>query len=103
GSSYTNYECNVGGLTAGLQLTFDFGCRDGGGACPPPVITSFVADKTIGAVPLLVNFTNLTTGATNYYWNFGDGHTSTDFNPTNLYASGGSYSVTLTAVGGAGT
>jgi PKD repeat protein len=103
GSSYTNFECNAGGLTAGLQLTYQLSCNDGGGTCPPPVITSFTADKLSGAVPLLVNFTNLTTGATNYSWAFGDGNTSTDINPTNVYVNAGSYTVTLTAIGAAGT
>jgi PKD repeat protein len=103
GSSYTNFECNAGGLIAGLQLTYQWSCNDGGGTCPPPVITSFIADKLNGTVPLLVNFTNLTTGATNYSWTFGDGNTSTDTNPTNLYANAGSYTVTLTAIGPAGT
>jgi PKD repeat protein len=103
GSSYTNFECNAGGLSAGLQLTYQWSCNDGGGTCPPPVITSFTADKLSGAVPLLVNFTNLTTGATNYTWTFGDGNASTDTNPTNLYVNTGNYSVTLTAIGPAGT
>jgi PKD repeat protein len=103
GSSYTNFECNAGGLTAGLQLSYQWSCNDGGGTCPPPVIPAFTADNVSGAVPLLVNFTNLTTGATNYTWTFGDGNTSTDFNPTNLYLNAGKYSVTLTAIGAAGT
>ena len=103
GSSYTNFECNAGGLSAGLQLTYQWLCNDGGGTCPPPVITSFTADKLSGGVPLLVNFTNLTTGATNYTWTFGDGNNSTDVNPTNLYVNAGTYTVTLTAIGAAGT
>jgi PKD domain len=103
GSSYTNFECNAGGLSAGLQFSYQWSCNDGGGTCPPPVITSFTADNLSGAVPLLVNFTNLTTGATNYTWTFGDGNTSTDINPTNLYVNAGNYSVTLTAIGPAGT
>ena len=103
GSSYTNFECNAGGLTAGLQLTYQWSCNDGGGTCPPPVIPNFTADKLSGAVPLLVNFTNLTTGATNYAWTFGDGNISTDTNPTNVYVNAGSYTVTLTAIGAAGT
>jgi PKD repeat protein len=103
GSSYTNFECSAGGLAAGLQLTYQWSCNDGGGTCPPPVIPNFTADKLSGPVPLLVNFTNLTTGATNYAWTFGDGNISTDTNPTNLYVNTGSYTVTLTAIGAAGT
>ena len=34
GSAYTQFECNVGGLSAGLQLVFQFAnCTDGGGSC----------------------------------------------------------------------
>jgi PKD repeat protein len=103
GISFTNFECNAGGLTAGLQLTYQAACTDGGGTCPPPVITGFTADTLSGSVPLLVNFTNLTTGATNYNWQFGDGNSSTDINPTNLYLNAGKYSVTLIASGPGGT
>jgi subtilisin family serine protease len=34
------FECNAGGLTNGLQLTYQQGCSDGGGACAIPVISS---------------------------------------------------------------
>jgi PKD repeat protein len=103
GSSFTNFECNAGGLIAGLQLTYQLACTDGGGTCPPPVITSFTADTLSGSVPLLVNFTNLTTGATNYNWQFGDGNSNTNTNPTNLYVNAGNYTVSLIASGPGGT
>ncbi len=44
-----------------------------------------------------VNFTNQSTGATQYLWNFGDGTTSTLANPSHTYALGGNYQVTLKA------
>lgn len=44
-----------------------------------------------------VIFTNLTTDATDYGWNFGDGSFSTEENPSHTYTSGGVYSVTLNA------
>ncbi len=37
--------------------------------------------------PTTVVLTNLSTKATNYYWDFGDGNTSTDENPTHTYAT----------------
>jgi PKD repeat protein len=72
-------------------------------APPPPVVIDFAAAPTNGLAPLLVNFTNLTTGATNYFWDFGDGNTATNQNPANSYTNAGTYSVSLSAVGGGGT
>src|SRR5262249_21994814 len=52
---------------------------------------------------LTVSFTNRSTGATNYVWNFGDGNSSVSANPGNTYSNAGSYTVTLAAVGAGGT
>ena len=46
-----------------------------------------------------VNFNNSSSGATSYYWDFGDGFGSTQTNPTHAYATPGTYTVTLTAYG----
>ncbi|WP_299118848.1 PKD domain-containing protein [uncultured Winogradskyella sp.] len=45
----------------------------------------------------LYQFTNGSTSATMYSWNFGDGNTSTDFEPTNMFPGEGTYTVSLTA------
>ena len=58
----------------------------------------FVADKTRGGAPMAVTFTDKTlNGPTAWKWNFGDGSTATDQNPTHTYTTLGSYTVTLTA------
>ena len=44
-----------------------------------------------------VIFTNTSTDATSYLWDFGDSNTSTSPNPTHTYAASGNYNVTLTA------
>jgi PKD repeat protein len=67
------------------------------------VVANFIGNTTNGFAPLTVNFTNLSTGATNYAWDFGDGHSSNATNAINTYLSAGTYSVTLTAVGLSGT
>lgn len=45
----------------------------------------------------VVKFTNKSTGATSYEWDFGDGTTSTEENPVHDYKKAGTYSVTLAA------
>jgi len=50
-----------------------------------------------------VVFTNTTTGAVSYLWDFGDGSpTSSLQNPSHLYSSYGTYTVTMTATGANG-
>jgi len=44
-----------------------------------------------------VNFTNSSSNATNYQWNFGNGNNSTVSNPSTAYNTSGTYSVTLIA------
>lgn len=43
------------------------------------------------------SFTNLSNHSTSYVWDFGDGGSSTEENPTHTFASFGIFSVTLTA------
>jgi len=51
------------------------------------------------SAPLAVTFSNITTGATSYAWNFGDGGTSTSTSPVHTYTAGGVYAVQLIATG----
>ncbi len=46
---------------------------------------------------LEVIFANYSTNATTYSWNFGDGESSTEQNPTHVYSTAGTYQVVLTA------
>ena len=46
-----------------------------------------------------VQFSNFSTGATNYVWNFGDGQSSTDFEPSHIFQSTmNGYTIHLTAL-----
>lgn len=54
-----------------------------------------VAAFTTSANALIISFTDLSTGATGWKWNFGDGVTSTVQNPVHTYASAGDYTVSL--------
>ncbi len=66
------------------------------------VTAAFTADPTAGISPLTVNFTNGSTGATNYTWNFGNSNTSNLPNPSNVFTNG-SYTVMLTTSSGSCT
>ncbi|MAB78558.1 MAG: cell surface protein, partial [Planctomycetes bacterium] len=67
-------------------------------------VADFSASPTSGTGPLTVTFTDATTpSATAWSWNFGDTNTSTLQNPTNTYATPGTYTVTLVANGPGGS
>lgn len=65
---------------------------------PPPAPTAdFAASPTAGEAPLAVVFSDQSIGdPTGWAWDFGDGTTSTQQNPTHLYPGAGTYSVRLT-------
>lgn len=51
-----------------------------------------------------VSFSDLSiNGATSWYWDFGDGNTSTTQNPTHIYQNEGTYTVVLTATNSFGS
>lgn len=52
---------------------------------------------------LKITFTNTSTGATSYSWDFADGGTSAEANPTHTYAAAGVYKVKMTATNSAGS
>ncbi|MCW8898703.1 MAG: gliding motility-associated C-terminal domain-containing protein [Flavobacteriales bacterium] len=60
------------------------------------------ADPTTGIAPLIVNFSNNSQNTTTYFWDFGDGNTSTDFAPTHTYLENGTYVVVLTSINSGG-
>ena len=60
-------------------------------------IGPLVADFETSIDDGTVQFTNLSTNAVSYSWDFGDGGTSTEENPTHNYLAQGTYNVTLTA------
>jgi PKD repeat protein len=65
---------------------------------------SFDAENIAGGSPLTVTFKNNSfEGVQSYFWEFGDGQTSTEKNPVHIYQNQGVYSVTLTVTGPAGS
>jgi len=67
---------------------------------------NFTANVTQGCAPLLVQFTNTSTGTnstTTYSWNFNNGGNSTLQNPSTTFVNPGTYTITLTATGPGGS
>jgi PKD repeat protein len=78
------------------------GCSDDGFPVPPastvPVFTYSIDNEELA--PATVIFTNMsivpeTVGTATYSWNFGDGQSSSETNPSHLYTESGVYNVNL--------
>lgn len=57
----------------------------------------FTLSVTFGTPPLLVDFSNDSEGAISYWWDFQDGNTSNDLNPSNEFLDLGEYVIELIA------
>ena len=67
-------------------------------------VANFSANVLTGCAPLVVNFTNSSTGnPTSYSWSLGNGATSTLQNPSTTYTLPGTYTVTLTVTNANGS
>ena len=69
-------------------------------SCEDPPVPTAIFSTTIDGMD--VTFTNSSTDADTYAWDFGDGGSSSDMNPVYTYAANGDYSVSLTASGEGG-
>jgi PKD repeat protein len=66
-------------------------------------VAAFTASPVSGTAPLSVQFTDTSTNSpVSWIWNFGDGGTSTEENPSHIYSNPGTYTVSLTAANTAG-
>lgn len=80
------------------QVTCEEGqvCNEGTCYDLPTAGFTFVGNGCTAACSIL--FTNTSTEATSYSWDFGDGGTSTAENPSHEYTQGGTFTVVLTAI-----
>lgn len=62
----------------------------------PTIIASFQT-PAIGCSPYTASFNNTSAGGQTFFWDFGNGQTSTSINPTTFYANPGNYRVILVA------
>ena len=73
-------------------------------AAPVKPGAAFTVSPSRGPAPLTVQFTDQSTGQVKQWkWDFGDGHTSIVQHPEHTYEIVGSYTVTLTSTGTAGS
>ena len=67
-------------------------------------VASFTASPTSGCAPLIVNFTNTSSGnISTHRWVFGNSGTSSFVNPSTTYTAPGTYTVQLTVSGPGGS
>jgi len=81
--SATNHSSNCNNALFRFNVTDDF------------PVAEFIPPAA-GCAPYHVNFRNTGRG-TAFHWDFGDGTTSTEANPSHTYSAGGIYTVTLIA------
>ena len=63
-----------------------------------PLVKARFITLAVGCVPYTANFNNTSLGGQQFFWDFGDGSTSTDANPTHFYPTIGSYTVSLKVI-----
>jgi PKD repeat protein len=83
-------------LVFGLIILMSTGCRKIKQDNIVPT-ASFSVDLTTPETNQNIHFTNQSSDADTYLWDFGDGTTSTDVDPVHYYTAEGSYTTTLTA------
>lgn len=63
-----------------------------------PNVAARFTTPSVGCAPYNAVFNNTSLAGQQFFWDFGDGSTSTATSPTHLYATPGTYTVTLIAV-----
>ena len=103
GASVQHQYASAGNYTVRLIVTTAQGCKDTAYttvSLASPPLANFYYTNTSGYT---VSFTNTSTNANSWLWDFGDATTSTQQNPVHTYAGPGTYVVSLTATGQCGS
>lgn len=112
GDGNTSTQINASNIysapgTYQVKMVADFGACKDSITKPVTVTAKPVASFTQSATgtclpPLLVGFTNTSTGSSSFQWLFGDGGTSGQASPSHNYVQNGSFDVTLIATNATG-
>lgn len=95
----TNTWSNIGNGNYQVTATDNNGCKITSlyTVLNPSVVLP-ISNFTVDQFDLMMDFTNNSQNATSYLWDFGDGNTSTAFEPTHTYLTTGVYNVCLSAI-----
>jgi PKD repeat protein len=102
GATTQSIDVNATATNVNVVTTNANACN-GVGASAPITVTFNATPTAAGTMTLAGNvatFTNTSTGATSYSWDFGDFTNSSATAPAHAYAVNGSYTVVLTAING---
>ncbi|MEO2149217.1 MAG: PKD domain-containing protein, partial [bacterium] len=107
-SAFTSFRSNAILILICTLSVLASGCGGGGGGGSSSAViapeAAFVATPTSGVYDLVVTFSENNIGEIeSRLWDFGDGSTSTEQDPTHTFTSPGTFSVSLTVTGPGGT
>ena len=93
--------------TINLSIKDQYGCTSSAAKTNYVTIANPAADfqlsDSVGTCPpLVVNFINTSENYSNWSWNFGDGTTSTERNPSHFYSLAGTFNAVLSITGPGG-
>lgn len=92
-------SCIIGMIIVGSCSTDKYNFDD----LPRAVKSYFTIANTEFNINEDIVFNNLSEDATSYFWDFGDGTTSTEQNPKKIYTTPGMYTIKLRSFGAGGT
>ncbi|MFN8285123.1 MAG: PKD domain-containing protein [Chitinophagales bacterium] len=93
-----HYFADTGSYAVSLKVTTQSGCVDSvvkTVAVKPLPSVDFSFDPLYGEAPATINFTNLSTNAVSYVWNFGEGDPVSDVNPSYTYQNNDTFTIML--------
>lgn len=104
--NYTYYEPGI--YSVKLEVTNQDGLSDAVlktqiiEVYPRPMVSFDIRPTTVSIPDDPIYITNFSRGAIDYYWDFGDGGTSFEFEPSYAYSDTGSYDITLIGISSRG-